>query len=344
MRVIWHLTDQDDTFYYSGDDGVYIDLIVDYGGNDTYYFYDDNVGSTDIQEFDDGGIDSVYLSIDTSYVMPEFVENLYHIRERIVLDGASGWIKGNDLDNIIDLKGNFVHTAVESFEGNDWVRLGWGEDSADLGEGDDHGYGGKGEDRIFGMAGDDLIYGGSQDDHLEGGDGRDTIYGERHDDYIDGGKGYDHLDGGDGNDTIFGGWGNDVIKGGSGKDFLSGGGRHDRIDGGSGADRIDGGSGNDTLNGGDDRDKFYFQDGDFGQDVVLGYTTAYEDQFIFSTEYWEDGAPSIEEFMLAHVSLVNNGSDVRIDLQDVGGGSVLIIGTNDALFQLDTLAGDIAFI
>lgn len=344
---IMHLTSGDDTFTTYGD--IFYSLVIDFGGDDTYRFYDDDGFYPDIQEALDGGIDSVYLtSRILSYTLPENVENLYATGGGGFDKGLFKYFSGNGSDNRLDFHsgggGTQANHIVRTFEGDDWVRLGAGEDWADLGDGDDEANGGRHDDIIFGGAGEDLIYGGSHNDHLMGDDDRDTIYGGSGNDIIEGGQGFDELYGGEDNDTIDGGWGNDLIEGESGNDILYGGGRYDRIYGGAGKDRIEGGGGDDKLFGGANADTYVFRDGDFGRDVVRGYAPSYEDTFLFSTEYWAEGAPDIEDFMLDHVILANGGKNAQIDLQDVGGGVILIVGVNDVAFDLNALEEDIVFL
>lgn len=96
-----------------------------------------------------------------------------------------------------------------NLDGDDKVRLGYGNDQFDAG------------------AGDDIVRGGGLSDTLNGGDGNDSLFGGSHDDVLRG-------DAGD--DSLFGGGKRDSLDGGTGDDTLNGGQRQDTLTGGEGAD------------------------------------------------------------------------------------------------------------
>ena len=121
-----------------------------------------------------------------------------------------------------------------------------------------------------------------------------------------------------GNDTLTGGLVNDVLMGGKGRDTL---------DGGAGNDRLVGGAGDDVMTGGDDAavdggvdpgDVFVFSPQDAGGvDIIKDFNIEEGDQLDFSALGIED----IEE--LAGKIDIHDG-DVRIDLNDFGGGTIIL--------------------
>lgn len=121
--------------------------------------------------------------------------------------------------------------------------------------------GGAGDDTLYGQGGNDTIKGGTGNDKLDGGLGDDTLYGQDGNDTLSGGAGIDKLYGGNGNDKLLGGAGNDTLNGDAGNDTLNG---------GAGNDTLIGGIGNDTLIGGAGKDTFIFKAGS-GVDKVLDF-------------------------------------------------------------------------
>lgn len=61
------------------------------------------------------------------------------------------------------------NNRFSSFDGNDVLMLGGGDDT---------GYGGNGNDRLLGGVGDDVLFGGAGLDSLTGGQGADRLYGQ----------------------------------------------------------------------------------------------------------------------------------------------------------------------
>ncbi|MBF4764255.1 hypothetical protein ISU07_14065 [Nocardioides islandensis] len=102
---------------------------------------------------------------------------------------------------------------VLALAGDDYIRLGSGDDAA---------YGEDGNDWLHGNDGNDWIYGGGGNDHPQGGTGNDHVYGGPGDDELDGDQGNDWIYGGDGNDSITGDEGDDVIYPGPGADEVYG--------------------------------------------------------------------------------------------------------------------------
>jgi len=114
---------------------------------------------------------------------------------------------------------------VLALAGDDYIRLGSGNDLA---------YGAAGNDWLHGNDGRDRVFGGPGNDHPQGGTGND---------YVSGGGGDDELDGDAGNDRIFGGAGNDQITGDEGDDVIYP---------GPGADEVYGEEGNNKIVATDD--------------------------------------------------------------------------------------------
>ncbi|MEM6388460.1 MAG: calcium-binding protein [Pseudomonadota bacterium] len=243
--------------------------------------------------------------------------------------------------------------------GDDVMSGSAGHDRIDGGDGDDTLQGGSGADILSGGTGDDALKGGSEDDVLAGGLGEDTLDGGSGDDALDGGFGDDFLKGGSGDDALQGGdgadnlrgdKGNDSLEGDAGADKLNGGSGHDRLIGGDGHDYLNGGSGNDLLDGGDGKDWLYLGAGD---DIASG--GAGSDRFVFRSQDMDGssdritdfrnagsesdsidlrqldvlGGLSVEEWLLANVTLEANGS-VRADL---GGCDVIFDSRGDGSGQ-----------
>jgi len=114
---------------------------------------------------------------------------------------------------------------VLALAGNDYIRLGSGDDVA-MGE--------DGDDWLHGNDGNDVVSGGPGNDHPQGGTGNDEVYG---------GPGNDELDGDQGNDRIYSGPGDDQITGDEGDDIIYP---------GDGADVVYGEQGNNTIVAKDD--------------------------------------------------------------------------------------------
>jgi serralysin len=147
-------------------------------GNDTYFV--DNSGDR-INENNNGGTDTVYVSGITGFALGNNIENL-------IYTGAA---------NGTSWRGNALNNTIVGGSGNDQLQ---GE------AGNDHLIGNAGNDQILGGDGNDLMFGGAGNDTLDGGNGSDRL---------NGGAGNDTLIGGNGNDTFVfsAGFGNDVIQG-----------------------------------------------------------------------------------------------------------------------------------
>ena len=102
---------------------------------------------------------------------------------------------------------------VLALAGNDYIRLGSGDDLASGGDGDDW---------LHGNDGSDIVSGGPGNDHPQGGTGNDRVYGGSGDDELDGDQGNDLIYAGSGNDSVTGDEGDDVIYPGPGADVVYG--------------------------------------------------------------------------------------------------------------------------
>ena len=134
--------------------------------------------------------------------------------------------------------------CVITFESNDSVQTGRGNDVI---------HGGEGRDHLDGDGGDDIIIGGGGSDHIDAGSGQDVVKAGPGNDKVDGGHGDDVLDGGDGDDNLTGSEGDDTLHPGPGRDHVLG------------------GRGNDTVTVFDlcevERDELY--NGGFGTDTLI---------------------------------------------------------------------------
>ena len=154
------------------------------------------------------------------------------------------------------------------------------------------------------------------------------IFGETDHDSLDGGAGDDELtavantETGAGPDTLVGGAGDDTLTGSDNADVLMGGDGHDSITAGGGNDRIVGGAGDNIMTGADGGDIFVFSpaDGDAG-DVIVDLATD-------ATDKIDLGAfgLSARELEALKGNITTRGNDVRIDLTDFGGGTILLQG------------------
>ena len=129
-------------------------------------------------------------------------------------------------------------------EGEDYGRMGAGDDSVDAGDGADSMLGEDGNDQLDAGAGNDTVAAGEDDDAVDGGSGNDMMLGEH---------GADTISGGDGADRVWGGGGDDVLSGFD-------------TDGAGGAAGGTAGvtDGTDSLSGGDGDDLLILGKGDLG--------------------------------------------------------------------------------
>ncbi|GIT89709.1 hypothetical protein JANAI62_08060 [Jannaschia pagri] len=211
-----------------------------------------------------------YLS-DTARFELDLVDGIYSIdgdaavfteMEGVIVHGASSDVEGSDRAD-----------AVQTGDGDDWLRGEAGSDILSAGDGDD---------TIWGGAGNDILAPGQGNATVDGGDGIDELrldgrivyrlgtgtslrdgFDRRVDWRIDLEAGaitagdervlYTNIErfvGGSGNDSLLGTASADNLDGFSGNDSVSGAGGDDSLRGGKGQDTVTGGAGNDVLNGG----------------------------------------------------------------------------------------------
>ena len=228
------------------DGGTGGDRMVGGAGNDTYYI-ENNYDS--IIEDANGGNDTVYLTVNNSFI-GENVENYISLgANNIVANAADNLIQGNDAIGWANGMGG--NDTIYGYAGNDGLDGGDGNDLLYGGDGVDTLAGGTGIDTLIGALGNDLYYvdnvgdtvieyanEGTVDsvkstisytlpDNVEwlGLDGAGNIDGTGNSlgNQITGNTGANLLSGMDGNDVLQGGDGNDTLVGGSGIDRLYGG-------------------------------------------------------------------------------------------------------------------------
>ncbi len=173
--------------------GLYIDLNIGKGGEDTLISIENIIGSTkdDYIKGDardnvinggggkdlmngGAGIDTVSYATDIAAVRIDLATGRGGL-------GATGDVM-NDFENAIGSAFNDIVSGS-----NVTNRL----------------FGGAGNDVILGLGGNDFLFGDVGNDVLLGGDGNDSLLGEKGDDFLIGGAGSDGLRGGEGRDTFF---------------------------------------------------------------------------------------------------------------------------------------------
>ncbi len=216
------------------------------------------------------------------------------------------------------LLGETGHDVLRGGDGNDTVDGGWGRDTLYGDAGNDRISGGGFNDLAYGGAGNDVLLGDKGNDRLFGGDGDDRLRGGLHRDTLDGGAGHDSLNGDRGNDVLLGGLGKDVLYGAAGRDSLNGGVYDDVLYGGLHKDTLDGSYGNDTLVGGKGQD---FLTGGKGTDV-----------FVFADG---DGHDRITDYKAEDLLKISTVGEITSKTTDLGvrviwdDGSVLLEGVTD---------------
>ena len=216
-------------------------------GND-YYIIDNN-GSAAIEEYDNGGIDTVEYHGGGDIILSENVENA------IYAEMGSIFITGNASNNFITTEdGDDTLSGGNGDDGPDTLSGGGGDDTYRVSQGDvviegdrlgtdtaisfvtnytlganvenlilETGSTGNGNDlnnTLTGNNGNNLLNGGTGEDTISGNLGNDVLNGDEGNDVIYGGSGNDQLNGGIGNDTLSGGFDNDTINGGEGYDYI----------------------------------------------------------------------------------------------------------------------------
>lgn len=140
---------------------------------------------------------------------------------------------------------------------------------------------------------------------MAGSDANELLYGDASGNTISGGNGSDWLFGSDGNDTL---------QGGGGDDFLFG---------GFHSDDLYGGAGNDHLKGGRDADRFIYESGDNGDDVIEDFDPALDHLVLSAT--LGDGSLTLAELLAASSETADG---LLLDIGD--GDSILLKGLTAA--------------
>ncbi len=221
----------------------------------------------------------------------------------------------------------FTFEEIKGGNGNDTL-IGSNPDLTETlngGGGDDSIVGGDDGSLLLGKRGNDYILGGSGQDTISGHEGSDTLIGGEFGDKMTGHGGRDSLEGGNGADTLKGSGGKDTLIGDNGADKLKGGGGNDSLDGDKSTDTLVGGGGNDMLTGGDKDDKFVFEDG-HGQDVILDFETAAEEEVID----------------LQDVSAIANLTDLLDAATDTIDGVLIATGGSSSILLIGVAKGDLS--
>jgi len=189
----------------------------------------------------------------------------------------------------------------------------------------------EGNDSLFGGKGNDSIAAGAENDCLSGGDGLDTLYGESGNDTLDGGTGADALYGALGNDFYYvdsasdriyeaADGGTDSVRsaiswtladnlenlaltgtlaisgtGNSAGNLLAGNAYANRLDGRDGRDTLTGGLGNDSLSGGAGADYLNGFGGPAGLEIDTLTGGADADRFVLGSStvrFYDDATPA----------------------------------------------------
>lgn len=248
-------------------------------GNDTYYVTDSGDIATETLVGAPGGTADtiIYRATATTYTMGANIENL-------IMQGGSGTIIGNLVDNVIT--GNGADNVIDGGAGHDTL------------------YGNFGNDNLKGGAGNDTLDGGVGNDTLDGGGDNDTYYVDILSDKIVDSAGIDtvrtNLSNYDLSALIVGGGNSGLTPGAGGaienlyysywngtawvagtgsfnatgnalNNSITGGGASDILAGYAGNDTLDGGAGADLMKGGTGDDTFYV---DSAGDVILEDSSA----------------------------------------------------------------------
>ena len=128
------------------------------GAGDDFYHLSSGLFSYQysILEQANGGIDTIVVSVLTSFDIPQNVENMRMLDARTIRAG------GNALDNIITVAG--AGSTIDGLAGNDTLYGSAGNDRMEGGAGNDRMEGGAGNDTLTGGAGSDVMVGGAGND------------------------------------------------------------------------------------------------------------------------------------------------------------------------------------
>lgn len=273
------------------DGGTGADVLVGGDGDDSYYV--DNLGDQVVETRFQGGIDTVYSTVD--FTLDSYVENATAI-------GSSN----------VNLTGNTKGNVLTGNAGNNILDGGASADTMIGGAGDDTYYVSTRTDVVIEDAngGNDLVIangGYVLDDNVErlllaGTSGSGT--GNALDNEITGNASANNLSGMAGDDHIFGLGGNDKIFGGDGDDWLHG------------------GTGVNQLTGGGGRDYFVFDTltASADKDRVMDFTVA-DDTIVFDNAVFlglgQDGQLNSDFFTVGKTALDANDRLIYNDANGV---------------------------
>nr|WP_324730758.1 calcium-binding protein [Pseudomonas sp. IT1137] len=337
----------------AGDDtligGAGNDIMAGGAGNDTYEVTD--LGDV-VVEAAGAGTDTVRTSLAT-YTLGANVENLLFV-------GSGNFVGiGNALANTI--VGGAGNDTLIGGAGADIMAGGAGNDTyevTDLGDVVAE-LAGEGTDTVWTSLASYTL-GANVENLFFGGSGNFTGIGNALDNTIVGGAGDDTLIGGSGADTMAGGAGNDTYEvtdlgdvvsegagagtdsvwtslasytlsanvenlffGGSGNFVGTGNALNNVIAGGAGNDTLIGGNGDDVLIGGLGDDTFMFAAG-FGNDLIMDF----DPNPVGGQDLLNIAALGVTAAnFAANVSIADVGADTLVS---VGGGSIRLVGINDA--------------
>ncbi|WP_439888876.1 peroxidase family protein [Pseudomonas sp. MBLB4123] len=283
--------------------GVGADRMAGGTGDDAYMV--DDVGDV-VVEFAGEGADIVRTTL-LSYTLGANVEYLSYLGS-----GAFTGI-GNGLDN-----------TLNGSTGNDNLNGGAGNDRLNGGAGADVLNGGVGADRMAGGTGDDAYMVDDVGDVVVEfvGEGADIVRTTLLSYTL--GANVEYLSYlGSGAFTGIGNGLDNTLNGSTGNDNLNGGAGNDRLNGGAGNDTLTGGAGNDTLSGGLGNDTFVFGPG-FGNDRI----TDFDADPVGGQDLLNIAALGVTAAnFAANVTIADVGADTLVS---VGGGSIRLVGINDA--------------
>ncbi|MBD8629355.1 heme peroxidase [Oxalobacteraceae sp. CFBP 8753] len=342
------------------DGGAGIDSMTGGSGNDTYTV-DESLDA--VVELLNGGTDLIRTTL-TSYALFDHVENLTYTGNLAFLGDGNGLVNiiigstGADTldgkggaDQLMGGAGNDIYIVDETADviveaagaGLDTVRstalaytLANNVDYLTFtGSGNFAGTGNNQANQITGGDGDDVLDGGAGADTLTGGKGNDAYKVNQTSDVIV------EVDG-EGTDTVqstatsytLGANLEDLLHSGAAATLVGnelgntiiGGSLNDILRGMDGNDRLDGGAGNDVLQGGNGSDAFAFSVYAFGADTISGFDANPNG----GQDRIDLVALGITEANFAskvQLTLVDNNTSIQIQI--VGGGSILLQGLGD---------------
>ncbi len=280
------------------------------------------------------GDDRILLSIGSTIYLGDAVTTpQLDLKKKLLVDGGGG-------NDSIDSAGG-AHATLLGGDGNDflqassyqrdnWLRGGAGDDTMRGGAGSEDMLGGDGNDTV-------LLYGFDNKVTLDdiANDGYHGVVFDRaimsstygvNDVTVNpadfGNEGDNiHSDietviGGDGNDSITGSSSNNVLIGGGGNDTLIGGGGNDTLSGGGGKDLLNGGAGDDVFRGGKGSD-------------TADYSDRSDDVLVFLNDQPDDGHGAEKDNVLSDVENAIGGSGNDSLIGNLKGNALVGNGGND---------------